>query len=213
MKNAKNIPLAFEVLHKNPESVPFAKQVFNTKKLYDRLATCCSITLDIASIGFKRAEHLDTKATIAETFGILFNSKESTKAAAKYSKEADETRSATVYFAAMFLVVSTVTTSAYWAVEEGLVSLPIKTFGAAADKFIGMFKRSEPIVLDSEKVEEPVLRATIVPPPNCSELVEVEKPLRFATVVLPPWATTTVSSSNSCDTQTQSGLKALNISS
>ncbi len=150
-------PLASVIQVDNQDNIPVAIQIFNTKKLYRRWAKCCSITLDIAKIGFEHADNMQTEATIWGTIGLLFGSKNMQQSAAETHKQAHETRKTTIYFAFVFLLVSAAVTSIYWAVEEGVVGLITKSISAFVSgccnalsatgswiksKIIRMFKRN-----------------------------------------------------------------------
>lgn len=153
-----DMPMAQETHVNNPEEIPFAQQIFDTKKLYRRWAKCCEISLRIAHIGLEHANNLETQATIGATFGMLFGSQQMQEDASETSRRAHETRKTTLIASVMFLAASIVLTSLYWAVEEGLIGTIVKSIAACVSscvnavssacswinkKATSMFKRSD----------------------------------------------------------------------
>lgn len=162
----QDIPTAAEEIHvENSGHIPFAKQIFDTEKLYRNWATCCEISLRMAHIGFQHADNLQTQATISATLGILFGSRQMQDSAVETNRQAHETRKATVYFAALFLLASVAVTTLYWAVEEGLVGTIVKSISACGksciNTFSGIFKRNKLAEQDKSLDEASVLEVEI----------------------------------------------------
>jgi hypothetical protein len=128
----EGLPTAVETPVANPDQIPFAKQIFDTEKLYRRWAYCCELTLKFAGIGFEHANDLQTRATLWGTFGVLLGSQKMQAEASETNQRAHEVRKYTLYFAALFLAVSVFVTGLYWAVEEGLIGTIIKSISACA---------------------------------------------------------------------------------
>lgn len=174
------LPTATEVPTSNSESIPFATQIWDTKKLYRRWAKCCEITLHIAHIGFSQADNLQTQATVMGTFGLLFSSRSMQESASAANKQAHETRMATIYFAAAFLVASVVITSLYWAVEEGLIGTIVKSV-VAAFKWVGsgiasLFRRAPSDI--SAPVASPTMPQTMDPVQEAIPVVMEREPTK-----------------------------------
>lgn len=153
-----HIPMATETHVNNPEEIPFAKQIFDTKKLYRRWATCCEMSLNIAHVGLQHADNLQTQATIGATFGALFGSQSMQEDASETNKRAHEARKSALVVSVGFLLIAVLLTTLYWVVEEGLIGTIVKSIAACgsscvnalrgvgswiAEKTTGMFKSNK----------------------------------------------------------------------
>lgn len=127
-----DIPLAPEVSVDNPEHIPLAKQIFDTRKLYRNWAKCCEFSMKIAHVGLKHADNLQTQATILGTVGLIIGSQSMQHSATETNRQAHETRKSTMYVSLAFLFVSVTATTLYWAVEEGLIGTIVKSISACA---------------------------------------------------------------------------------
>jgi len=123
----EDIPCAAEVPANPEDSYTNATQVFDTKKLHDRLQKCYTMSLLMVGIGLQRADNMDNHATLVGALGLILRSRHMQESSHESYRRANETRVYTICYASIFLLASVTATTLYWAVEEGMVGPIVKS--------------------------------------------------------------------------------------